>query len=95
MFVYLTSGTYIKLPFGAKYTIFRETNTCEIIQEHLEWTDFCDPISINESFPENRQLHYTFINDTRQGLKGLYVLFGKKIKLQNIIQQEIKLSIIL
>ena len=96
--------TITELPFDpeAKYTTHREKNACEMIQEHLKQKDFYDPICINECFPENRQLRYSFINHLKKNgiftkntilfaqhyavAKETHILFGEKIKLQNIIQ---------
>ena len=60
--------TITELPFDpeAKYTIRRGKNAWEMIKEHLEQEDFYDPICINECFPENRQLRYSFINHLKK-----------------------------
>ena len=73
--------TTTELPFypEAKYTICKGRNASEIIQEHLEQENFYEPISINECFPENQQLWYTFCNHLKKNeifIKGT-VLFAQ------------------
>ena len=52
-----------KLPFDkeAPYGISRERKAVDTIVDELRKCDFFQPISINEIFPENRSLRYTFI----------------------------------